>query len=129
MSKELWLAFGIIAAIPLIPTVYAQGVPQTIAKYKVDVTSVSTGFRGTKLIGAAVHNETDQKIGTIDDIIVANNKDKVVYAIISVGGFLGVGDKLVAVPFDGLKLAPDKATLPGATKATLENMPKFTYQK
>ena len=128
MSKGLLLAFGLIAAIPLIPSAYAQGAPQTIAKFKVDVTSVSSGYRGTKLIGATVHNETDQKIGTIDDIIVTS-KDKVVYAIVSVGGFLGVGDKLVAVPFEGFQLVPDKATLPGATKEALQNMPKFSYQK
>lgn len=102
--------------------------PQTIAKYKVDVTSVSSGYRGTKLIGAAVHNDADEKIGTIDDLIVTG-KDRVLYAIVSVGGFLGVGDKLVAVPFEGFQITPDKASLPGATKDALRNMPKFAYQK
>lgn len=48
-----------------------------------------------------------------------------VYAIVSVGGFLGVGDKLVAVPFEGFKLAPEKATLPGANKDALQNMPSL----
>jgi hypothetical protein len=128
MSKGLILAFGIIAAIPLIPTAHAQGTPQTIAKFKVDVTSVSSGYRASKLIGATVHNEADEKIGSVDDLIVTG-KDRVVYAIVSVGGFLGVGDKLVAVPFEGFKLAPEKAVLPGATKDALQNMPKFTYQK
>jgi sporulation protein YlmC with PRC-barrel domain len=129
MTKEFLLAFGLIAAIPLIPVaVEAQGVPQTIARFKVDVTSVSSGYRSSKLIGAHVVNETDQKIGTVDDLIVSRS-DKVVYAIVSVGGFLGVGEKLVAVPFDGFQLQPEKTVLPGATKETLENMPKFTYVK
>ena len=129
MTKELLLAFGLIAAIPLIPAgAHAQGAPQTIAKYKVDVTNVSTGYRGSKLVGATVVNEANEKIGTVDDLIVTRS-DKVVYAIVSVGGFLGVGDKLVAVPFDGFQLAADKTTLPGATKEALMNMPKFTYQK
>ena len=66
MTKELFLAFGIIAAIPLIPVgAHAQGAPQTIAKYKVDVTNVSTGYRGSKLVGAPVTNQNDEKIGTI----------------------------------------------------------------
>ncbi len=129
MTKELFLAFGLIAAIPLIPiAVGAQGVPQTIARYKVDVTSVSTGFRGSKLMGAPVYNETDEKVGVIDDLIV-NRNDKVVYAIVSVGGFLGMGDKLVAVPFEGVELTQEKAVMPGATKDVLKNMPKFAYQK
>jgi sporulation protein YlmC with PRC-barrel domain len=129
MTKELLIAFGLIAVIPLVPvSADAQGAPQTIAKYKVDVTNVSTGYRGSKLVGAAVVNEANEKIGTVDDLIVTRS-DKVVYAIVSVGGFLGVGDKLVAVPFDGFQLAPDKTTLPGATKEALMNMPKFTYQK
>jgi len=129
MTKELFLAFGLIAAIPLLPVaVDAQGVPQTIAKYKVDVTNVSTGYRGSKLIGAPVVNEANERIGVIDDLIVSRN-DKVVYAIVSVGGFLGVGDKHVAVPFEGLQLTAEKTTLPGATKEELKNMPKFTYQK
>ena len=129
MTKELLFAFGLIAAIPLIPVgVQAQGVPQTIAKYKVDVTSVSSGYRGSKLVGAPVVNENNEKIGMVDDLIVSRT-DKVVYAIVSVGGFLGVGDKLVAVPFDGFTLTPGKTTLVGATKEELKIMPKFTYQK
>ena len=129
MMKELLLAFGLIAAIPLMSVnANAQGTPQTIAKYKVDVTSVSSGYRSSKLLGAPVVNESNQKNGTIDDLIVSRS-DKVVYAIVSIGGFLGVGDKLVAVPFDGFTLSPDKTTLAGATKAELMNMPKFTYQK
>ena len=129
MMKDLLLAFGLIAAIPLMSVnASAQGTPQTIAKYKVDVTSVSSGYRSSKLLGAPVVNESNQKNGTIDDLIVSRS-DKVVYAIVSIGGFLGVGDKLVAVPFDGFTLSPDKTTLAGATKAELMNMPKFTYQK
>ena len=128
MSKRLLLAFGLIAAIPLIPAAYAQGVPQTIARYKVDVTSVSTGYRGSKLVGAPVYNEADEKVGLVDDLIV-NKNEKVVYAIVSVGGFLGIGDKLVAVPFEGFQLTPEKAVLPGATKDVLKSMPKFSYQK
>jgi hypothetical protein len=129
MTKELLLAFGIIAAIPLLPVpADAQGVAQTIAKYKVDVTDVSTGYRSSKVVGASVVNEADEKIGTIDDLIVSRT-DRVVYAIVSVGGFLGVGEKLVAVPFEGFQLATDKTVLPGASKDTLKNMPQFTYQK
>ena len=130
MTKELFLAFGIIAAIPLIPVgAHAQGRAADHRQVQGGrVTNVSTGYRGSKLVGAPVTNQNDEKIGTVDDIIVTPN-DRVVYAIVAVGGFLGVGDKLVAAPFEGLRLSLDETILPGATKETLMNMPKFTYQK
>jgi hypothetical protein len=60
MTKELLLAFGLIAAIPLLPVaVDAQGVPQTIAGDKADLRAVSAGYRGSKLVGASVSNRAD----------------------------------------------------------------------
>ena len=47
--------------------------------------------------------------------------------MISVGGFLGMGGKLVSVPFDQLKIENDKIVMPGATKASLEGMPEYHY--
>jgi hypothetical protein len=55
----------------------------------------------------------------------------VVYAIIEVGGFLGMGESLIAVPYDSLTLndTGDKITLAGATKEELQRLPKFEYHK
>ena len=54
--------------------------------------------------------------------------DKVVMAILSVGGFVGLGSKLVAVPFDQLQTGQDgKTMLPGMTKETLNTLPNFVY--
>jgi hypothetical protein len=47
--------------------------------------------------------------------------------VISVGGFLGVGSKLVAVPYDQLKVERDKITLPGASEASLKGLPDYHY--
>jgi sporulation protein YlmC with PRC-barrel domain len=55
------------------------------------------------LIGQKVVNKNGEKVGKIDDIVL-NSNDKAVLAVISVGGFLGIGDRL-AVPFDQLSLA------------------------
>lgn len=45
-------------------------------------------------------------------------------AVISVGGFLGMGSKLVSVPFDRLQIGKDKIVMPGATtKTSLQSMP------
>jgi hypothetical protein len=102
----------------------AQGQPQTIMK--VDVVKVSTGFRATKIIGSDVRNASNESIGKVDDIIISTD-GKAPYANLSVGGFLGVGSRLIAVPYDSLRLADQKVTLPGATKEELKTLPEFKY--
>jgi sporulation protein YlmC with PRC-barrel domain len=96
---------------------------------RVDVERLALGQRASKLVGAAIVNNKDERIGTIDDLVV-NPDDKVTYAIISVGGFLGIGSKLVAVPFHALKNVTDeRLMLPGATKEALKDLPEFHYAK
>lgn len=106
----------------------AQGAPQTVTKLSIDVDKITTGYRATKLVGASVQNDAGEKIGTIDDLIVGRD-DRVPYAIVSVGGFLGMGEKLVAVPFAVFKIYPDKTVLPDATRDTLKSLARFNYAK
>jgi hypothetical protein len=60
--------------------------------------SFASGYRASRVIGSTVYNEIRDTIGTIDDLVVSPG-DSVTYAILSVGGFLGLGTHLVAVPF------------------------------
>jgi hypothetical protein len=48
---------------------------------------------------------------------------------LQVGGFLGIGSRLVAVPYQALQIseAPTKILLPGASKEALKNLPEFKY--
>jgi len=87
---------------------------------------LENGARASKIIGAAVQNDQNQRVGTVDDLIVASD-DRVTMAIVSVGGFLGVGDKLVAVPWQQLKAEGDHLVLPGASKDTMSAAPGFRY--
>ncbi len=88
------------------------------------------GWRASKFIGSTVYDDQNQKIGSVDDLVMSG-KDKVAVAVVSVGGFLGIGNKLVAVPFDHLSYDPTskdaKIVMTGASKDTLTNMPSFTY--
>ena len=88
------------------------------------------GWRASKLIGAAVYDDQNQKVGTVDDLIMAGT-DKIGMAVLSVGGFIGIGSKLVVVPYDKLRYDPSaenaKVVMPGASKDTLNAMPAFTY--
>ncbi len=88
---------------------------------------LENGWRASKMIGASVYNDQDQQVGKIDDLIMSND-NKVMIAVVSVGGFLGLGSKLVAVPYDHLKIGQDqRVTMPGASKETLNSLPSFTY--
>jgi sporulation protein YlmC with PRC-barrel domain len=83
--------------------------------------------RSSKIVGASVYNDQNQSIGSIDDVLMGDTDHKADTAVISVGGFLGMGAKLVSVPFDQLKIGNDKIVMPGATKASLEGMPEYRY--
>lgn len=88
-------------------------------------------LRASKFIGETVRNGKGEKIGSVDDLIV-NRGDRILYAVISVGGFLGVGDRLVAVPFDELEFGAkevDGVVIYDTTKERLEAEPAFTYAK
>ncbi|WP_245434275.1 PRC-barrel domain-containing protein [Pseudolabrys taiwanensis] len=89
-------------------------------------------WRGSKLVGASVYGPDNQSIGEISDVIV-DGTGKVKAAVIGVGGFLGVGQKDVAVPFDALSITRrqnsatiDKITV-AYTKDDLNKAPKFAY--
>ncbi|MFG1393618.1 PRC-barrel domain-containing protein [Xanthobacter agilis] len=105
---------------------FSQGAPQTLSLMKVDPASLATGYRTSKVVGSTVLNEANEKVGTIDDLIVTPN-DKVPFAVLSVGGFLGVGNKYVVVPFSALEVRDKKMVLPGATKESLKSLPEFSY--
>jgi sporulation protein YlmC with PRC-barrel domain len=96
---------------------------------RVDVQQLSTGYRASKLLGSAVVNDASDTIGKLDDIIVSANDNKSAFAILSVGGWLGMGTHLVAFPFDSLKITNHKIMLPGATKDGLKALPQFRYNK
>jgi PRC-barrel domain len=84
-------------------------------------------LRAGKLVGASVYNDQDQSIGSIDDVLMSDADHKAAIAVISVGGFLGMGSKLVSVPFEQLNIENDKIVMPGATKQSLEGMPEYHY--
>ena len=106
----------------------AQGVAQTIEIAKVDVQKVAAGFRASKVIGSSVLNETNETIGKIDDLLVTRD-GKEPYAVLSIGGFLGMGTHMVVVRYDSLKFADNKIVLPGGTKDGLKMLPAFQYSK
>ena len=93
----------------------------------VDVVAVAQGQRTSDLKGKPVLNEKNERVGTIDDLIIS--RDRVLFAILQVGGFLGIGSHFVTVPYQSLDIdeATNRIVLPGASKEALKNLPEFKY--
>lgn len=61
-------------------------------------------FRASKIIGITVKNRADENLGSINDLALDPRDGRLAYAAVSMGGFLGVGDKLFAVPWEALEI-------------------------
>jgi hypothetical protein len=123
LASAAMIGVGLLAA-----EASAQGVPQVVEIAKVDVQKVAAGYRASKVIGSSVVNDANETIGKIDDLLVTRD-GKEPYAVLSIGGFLGMGSHLIVVRYDSLKFADNKIVLPGGTKDGLKMLPAFQYAK
>jgi sporulation protein YlmC with PRC-barrel domain len=93
----------------------------------VEMEAVVLGWSARKdLLEKNVYNDAKQKIGSIEDIIITPD-NAASFAIIGVGGFLGIGERRVAIPFKQIKLQGGNLVLPGASKEALKALPEFKY--
>ncbi|MGH7303455.1 MAG: PRC-barrel domain-containing protein [Candidatus Rokuibacteriota bacterium] len=106
----------------------AQTAGSTVISVSVsELREVAKGWSAKKqILGKDVYNDAGDKIGEISDLIVAPNKS-VSYAIVGVGGFLGIAEHDVAVPVAKFRQNMGKIVLKGATKDALKAAPKFEY--
>jgi hypothetical protein len=118
-------ASALVAGLTRAPAATAAAAPKPVTLVVVNVQAVALGFRASQLMGRPVANDGGQEIGKVDDLIVG--RDKVLFAIVSVGGFLGLGAHLVAAPYNSLTVTPQRIVMPGATKAALLRLPEFKY--
>jgi len=81
--------------------------------------------RISKILGTDVRNKTGDKIGEVRDLVV-DGSGTIRLAIVSTGGFVGVGDRLHAVPWDALALGPKDDLILDIDKGRLQAAPGFT---
>jgi sporulation protein YlmC with PRC-barrel domain len=97
------LAAALVTTLILSGGAYAQS---SETKSTTTTTTAATasheGWRASKLAGVDVYNDQNEKIGDISDVIL-DKSGKATNVIIGVGGFLGMGEHLVAVPFEKMK--------------------------
>ncbi len=111
------------------PTVPAtSSMTPTVILTAISPTRMTNSYRTSQIVGSTVVNEAKDTVGTIDDLIISPN-EKSAFAVLSVGGFLGIGAKYVVVPFSSLEAQADNShlLLRGATEASLKNLPEYKY--
>ena len=93
---------------------------QTMTETRSSVLSAKT------LLGDRVMNPAGEDLGKIEELMIDLNGGRVAYAVLSFGGFLGMGDKLFAIPFQALKLDKDRHSFVlDVDKEKLKNAPGF----
>lgn len=80
----------------------------------------------TSLTGDKVVNTQNEDLGKIEDLMIDVETGRVAYAVLSFGGFLGIGDKLFAIPWAALRLdEASKVFILDVDKETLKSAPGF----
>jgi sporulation protein YlmC with PRC-barrel domain len=122
------LSLAVAAAVPASALTFSTpaAAQKPVVLAVVDIKLVALGFRISELIGKPVYNPQGEKIGHVDDFII--QRDKVLMTIINVGGFLGIGGRLIAIPYSSLQMAPKGMVLPGASKQAVGKLPAFHYR-
>ena len=135
MKTHLALALAGAALIALPAAAQTTATPDTTTKAQADkapaMYEMKPGqWRATKLTGVNVYNNNNEKIGDVNELIVGRD-GKVEAVVIGVGGFLGLGEKDVAVKMDQITVQPEDANksnvrlILASTKADLEAAPEF----
>lgn len=72
-----------------------------------DETAPGGMVRASQLIGMNIYNNQEESVGEINDLVINSQTGRVEYAAVTYGGFLGLGDKMYAVPFQAFSTKAD----------------------
>ncbi len=130
VRRSLLVASVCIAGLLACAEAHAQVAGATTVGLSVtEVAEVATGWSAkNNLLGKPVFNEKGDKVGLVEDLIVAPNKT-LSYLIIGAGGFLGIARHDVAIPVAQVVQQDGKFVMAGATKEALKRMPVFQYAR
>ena len=114
---------GVVASAMLASVAFAQSPSATTDRATTvapvaasDTSSFKGSWRTSKLIGLNVYNDSNESLGSINDLLTDKNGD-IKGVVIGVGGFLGVGEHLVAVALDKVKFVDEPIAYTGASTA------------
>jgi sporulation protein YlmC with PRC-barrel domain len=98
------------------PTSTTDKSPTAASTATTTTTSASGEWRASKMAGLKIYNDANENIGSINDLLM-DKSGAVKIAVIGVGGFLGMGEHLVAVPYEKLKFVNEAVAYSGAGTA------------
>jgi sporulation protein YlmC with PRC-barrel domain len=117
-----YVTAGIAGSLLLASAAFAQdkmappASPAPATQSSASSTSFHGDWRASKVVGLNVYNEKNENVGSINDLLMEKS-GAIKAAVISVGGFLGMGAKLVAVPFDKVKFSTEPVAYTGTAGA------------
>jgi sporulation protein YlmC with PRC-barrel domain len=126
-----WNGLGLAIAfiIGIAGSAQAQNDPQLDKPIAGKTTINSTGpiriVRASEVIGKDVKNPQGENLGDVKDLVIDQDMGSIAYAVVSFGGFLGMGDKLFAVPWSALSRSGDKVLVLDVPKERLQKAPGF----
>ena len=117
---------AVLVGLCLVAPAISETMEQSIVLSEVDPVVLATGWRASDIIGARVFDDAGVDIGKLEDIIITTS-GTVPYAVVSVGGFLGIDAHDVVVAASALELIDKMLTVHGATKESLQALPNFEF--
>ena len=117
-----YVTAGIAGSLLLASAAFAQdkmapaASPAPATQSSASSSSFHGDWRASKVVGLNVYNEKNENVGSINDLLMEKS-GAIKAAVISVGGFLGMGAKLVAVPFDKVKFSTEPVAYTGTAGA------------
>ncbi len=121
LAGSALLATVAFAQAPTAPSESTKMAPATASdKAPATASDTSSSYQGTwrasKMVGLSVYNDSNESLGSINDLLT-DKSGNIKGVVIGVGGFLGVGEHLVAVPLDKVKFVAEPIVYTGAANA------------
>jgi sporulation protein YlmC with PRC-barrel domain len=126
LAGAMALAWGTASAQDSPRTERAEGFSQSLSH---ETYLKGKDLRASELVGGRVRNAAGENLGEIEELVIPTGNEDDMLVIVSVGGVLDVGDKLVALPYDDLRVSPDGDTFYfDRTEEQLKAAPAFTFE-
>ena len=127
LDSRVCVAISVISVISASPVLAAEGKTDgsPIGSAETAAT-IGLGISAQRAIDAEIRDRQGEDVGTVHDIILGTD-GQAQHIVVSVGGYFGVGDKLVALPYHEVTFARDHAVLVAGSSQDLEQRPAFPY--
>lgn len=126
-----YMTAGLLGSAMLASAAFAQSPAPTTttAPAAAPVTASDSSFNGnwrtSKVVGLSVYNDSNESLGSINDLLT-DKSGNIKAVVVGVGGFLGVGEHLVAIPYDKIKFVNEPVVTNTASTSTGSGMKSTT---